>query len=59
MVFNTLLGNLFIDKPLTFVFSTMTALIWLGIVLSIAFASSLLPAIRATRMSVRETLAYE
>ena len=59
LVFNALLGKLFIDKPLTFVFSVPTVLIWLGIVLAIAFVSSLLPAFHATRMSVRETLAYE
>jgi putative ABC transport system permease protein len=33
--------------------------IWLAIVLGIAFIASLLPEYRAMRMSIRETLAYE
>jgi len=44
---------------LTFIFSPMGLMIWLAVVMAIAFVASLLPAYRAMRLSVRETLAYE
>jgi putative ABC transport system permease protein len=45
--------------PLPFVFSPIGLFTWLAIVIGIAFVASLMPAYRAMRMSVRETLAYE
>ncbi len=45
--------------PLEFVFSVPGAFAWLAIVSVLAVAASLWPALRATRISVRESLAYE
>lgn len=45
--------------PLDFVFSVQGTLTWLAIVSVLAVIASLWPAIRATRISVRESLAYE
>jgi putative ABC transport system permease protein len=59
MVFNSLMGSLMFGAALSFVFSPLGLFVWLAIVLVMAFIASLLPAYRAMRMSVRETLAYE
>jgi putative ABC transport system permease protein len=45
--------------PMNFAFSVPGALAWLGIVSALAVVASLWPAVRATRISVRESLAYE
>jgi putative ABC transport system permease protein len=45
--------------PLDFAFSVQGTLAWLGIVSVLAVFASLWPALRATRISVRESLAYE
>jgi putative ABC transport system permease protein len=45
--------------PLEFVFSVPGAFAWLAIVSVLAVLASLWPALRATRISVRESLAYE
>jgi putative ABC transport system permease protein len=52
-------GLAFIDTPLSFTFSTTGALIWLGIALILAAVASFLPAWNASRLTVREVLAYE
>ena len=54
-----MLGILILQEPLPSVSSVTTLGIWLGLVLVISAIATLLPAYRATRMSVRETLAYE
>ncbi|MFC1870067.1 FtsX-like permease family protein [Chloroflexota bacterium] len=59
LVFDAMLGNVFFDEPLEFVFSPLGPLGWLAIVVIVSVVASLLPAYRATKMSVRETLAYE
>lgn len=59
MIFNSLMGSLMFGTALTFVFSPLGLAVWLAIVLVMAFIASILPAYRAMRMSVRETLAYE
>ncbi len=59
MGFNAVLGQAFFDRPMEFLFSWAGLIIWLSIVLIISVVASLLPAYRAIRMSVRETLAYE
>jgi len=59
LVFNAMLGETFFDQPLDFVFSPFGPIAWLAIVVIVSVISSLLPAYRATKMSVRETLAYE
>jgi putative ABC transport system permease protein len=40
-------------------FSWLGASIWLVIIVALSIAASAVPALRATRMSVRESLAYE
>ncbi|MFO7679716.1 MAG: FtsX-like permease family protein [Chloroflexota bacterium] len=52
-------GIAFMEAPLTYSFSTNGAIGWLLAVLVIAAIASLLPAWNASRLSVRETLAYE
>jgi putative ABC transport system permease protein len=47
------------DAPLSYTFSTKGALLWLGIVLILAAMASFLPAWNASRLTVREVLAYE
>lgn len=54
-----LLGNQFVKRPLTFTPAGDGIVIWLGVVAVLAIVASLLPAWRATRMVVREVLAYE
>jgi len=58
LVFNSLLGNIMFGTSLSFIFSPLGLISWLALVMGIAFAASLLPAYRAMRMSIRETLAY-
>ena len=52
-------GMAFFQTPLTFSFSVSGALIWLALVTIIAAVASLVPAHQATRLTVREVLAYE
>jgi putative ABC transport system permease protein len=52
-------GIAFMEAPLTYSFSTNGAIIWLFTVIVIAALASLIPAWNASRLSVRETLAYE
>jgi putative ABC transport system permease protein len=52
-------GVAFLQVPLSYVFSTNGALLWLGIVLVLSALASLLPARSASRLTVREVLAYE
>ncbi|MBM2832382.1 MAG: hypothetical protein HW414_1434 [Dehalococcoidia bacterium] len=59
LLFNNLLGNAFFEEPLGFNFSGFGVGSWLAIVLVISVIATLLPAYRAARMSIRETLAYE
>jgi putative ABC transport system permease protein len=47
------------DAPLSYTFSTNGALLWLGVVLILAALASFLPARSASRLTVREVLAYE
>jgi putative ABC transport system permease protein len=59
LVFNSMLGGLMFGGNIPLVFSPAGLIIWFFIVTVMAFAASLLPAFRAMRMSIRETLAYE
>jgi putative ABC transport system permease protein len=59
LIFDSALGNVMFGTTLGFLFSPTGPIIWLVIVLGMSFAASLLPAYRAMRMSIRETLAYE
>ena len=53
------LGMVFLDRPLSYAVSFEGVVLWLAIVLVLAAAASLLPAWRASRLAVREVLAYE
>lgn len=52
-------GILFTNNPFSYTFSTGGVFLWLGIVVVLSALASYLPARRATRLSVREVLAYE
>jgi putative ABC transport system permease protein len=52
-------GAAFLESPLNYTFSTKGTLLWLAIVLVLAALASILPAWNASRLSVREVLAYE
>ena len=53
------LGNMLFKMPMFFRYSTNGMLAWLVVMLVLATLASLWPALRAARLSVRETLAYE
>lgn len=52
-------GQLLLGAPLSYSFSFGGALGWLGLVVILAAVASFLPAWHATRLTVREVLAYE
>src|SRR4029450_4913258 len=52
-------GRMFFRMPLDFFMSPRAAAIWLGLVVVLATVSSLAPARRASRLAIREALAYE
>ncbi len=58
-LFGRALGAAIFGFPLKFTFSPMAVGLWLPVVLLISVVSSMLPARRAVRISVREALAYE
>ncbi len=53
------LGMVFLSRPLSYAVSAEGIMLWLGVVLVLAAVASLLPAWRASRLAVREVLAYE
>jgi putative ABC transport system permease protein len=53
------LGQLLLSSPLSFTFSVVGVLVWLGIAVLLSAVASYLPARNATQVSVREVLAYE
>jgi len=53
------IGNAFFDRTLVLSFVPGGAAIWLLIVVLIAAVASLVPARRASKISISETLAYE
>jgi putative ABC transport system permease protein len=53
------LGEAFVQRPLTYVPALDGIALWFLVVLVLATLASLLPAWRATRLTVREVLAYE
>ncbi|MFC1871482.1 ABC transporter permease [Chloroflexota bacterium] len=59
LIFNIMLGDMIVDKPLIFVFSEIGLFGWLVIVIVVSVIASMLPAYRAMSISIRETLAYE
>jgi putative ABC transport system permease protein len=54
-----LVGVSFVNAPLPFVFSMSGFIIWLIAVLVLSALASILPALNAVRLTVRDTLAYE
>jgi putative ABC transport system permease protein len=52
-------GLVFIQAPFSYTFSMAGLAIWLGVVLMLAALASLLPAWSASRLTVRDVLAYE
>jgi putative ABC transport system permease protein len=54
-----LIGSQFLNVPLSYTFSMTGVLIWLGVVIVLAALASFLPAWNASRLTVREVLAYE
>jgi putative ABC transport system permease protein len=58
-LFSQAVGWIFFDLALDFSYSVAAALLWLVLVLLLSALASLGPALRATRVSVREALAYE
>jgi len=52
-------GAAFLEAPLNYTFSTKGTLLWLAIVVILAALAGILPAWNASRLSVREVLAYE
>ncbi len=52
-------GMALLQAAPSYIFSTQGALLWLVIVLVMAFFASFLPARRASRLTVREVLSYE
>jgi putative ABC transport system permease protein len=58
-VLSDVIGTVFIQAPPTYVFAVDGALLWLGAVLLLAVVASFLPAWNASRVTVRDVLAYE
>jgi putative ABC transport system permease protein len=58
-VLSNVVGVGFLRTPLSYEFSIQGAFIWLAAVLVLSAAASLWPARNASRLSVREVLAYE
>jgi putative ABC transport system permease protein len=54
----TVLGNLFFSTPIPFEMSAQGVAIWILIVTLGAALATLLPASQASRLTVREALAY-
>ncbi len=52
-------GNAFSNAPLSYSFDVSGALLWLLLAVVLAFFSSYFPARRASRLTLREVLAYE
>jgi len=58
-IFSGVIGDTLFQMPLDFDYSIGGVMAWLVIVVILSALASLWPALRATRVSVRETLAYE
>ncbi len=59
VVLSNAVGLAFLQRPLEFEFSVLGVGVWLIAAVVIAAISSLFPALRASRLTVREVLAYE
>jgi putative ABC transport system permease protein len=52
------LGQAMFDADLDYQYNFTAVLVWLGVILAISILASIIPARDATRISVRESLAY-
>ncbi|MFQ6101637.1 MAG: ABC transporter permease [Anaerolineae bacterium] len=59
LAFSNLVGNKLLNLPFDFRYSMGGVMLWLAIVLVLSALASLWPALRATKVSVHEALAYE
>ncbi|OQY20868.1 MAG: hypothetical protein B6I35_09830, partial [Anaerolineaceae bacterium 4572_32.2] len=59
MAFSNVLGQELIEMALDFKYPIGAVVLWLVIILVLSALASLWPALRATKVSVRESLAYE
>ena len=59
MAFSDVIGSQLIEMALDFKFPMGAVALWLAIILTLSALASLWPALRATKVSVRESLAYE
>jgi putative ABC transport system permease protein len=59
MAVGAVAGRIFIRTPLAYVVSPAALLVWLVLVVVLAALASLYPALRASRMQIREALAHE
>lgn len=57
--FGYILGIVVRDKPFSFILTLLGPVLWLVIVILVSAVASLLPAQRASNISIREALAYE
>ncbi|MBI2862935.1 MAG: FtsX-like permease family protein [Chloroflexi bacterium] len=58
-VFSDAVGDAFVRSPLSYTFSFGGMLLWLAVVFVLSTLASFLPSWNASRLSVREVLAYE
>ena len=58
-IFSDMVGEIVLDMPLDFVYSTQGMMLWLLIVTVLSALASLWPALKATQVSVRDALSYE
>jgi putative ABC transport system permease protein len=59
LAFSSVVGKQLIELPLDFSYPASGVMLWMVIVLVLSALASLWPALRAARVSVRESLAYE
>jgi putative ABC transport system permease protein len=59
MLLNSVVGQAFLAGSISYSFSLIGALLWLGIIIVLAALASFLPAWNASRITVRDVLAYE
>lgn len=52
-------GNIFFRAPLNFAIAPLALPIWFAVIFIFAFVACVFPALKAIRLTVRETLAYE
>jgi putative ABC transport system permease protein len=59
MLIGYILGMTFFELPLFIAVNPLSIFIWLGIILSFSTISSFIPAFKAVKLQVRDTLGYE